>query len=60
MALVLATVVCAAFLTASSRPLAPRCWQIGNEYRFSDDGEPAGTAGLPILAAIEGSGLDGG
>ncbi len=37
------------------------CWayRIGNEYRFNDDGEPGGTAGRPILAAIEGQGLDG-
>lgn len=36
------------------------CWayRIGNEYRFNDDGEPAGTAGRPILAAIDGQGLD--
>ena len=36
------------------------CWayRVGNEYRFSDDGEPGGTAGRPILAAIEGAGLD--
>ncbi|KQY51258.1 YigZ family protein [Lysobacter sp. Root494] len=36
------------------------CWayRIGNEYRFSDDGEPAGTAGRPILAAIDGQGFD--
>lgn len=36
------------------------CWayRIGDLYRSSDDGEPAGTAGRPILAAIDGQGLD--
>jgi len=33
-------------------------WKLGPDYRFSDDGEPASTAGRPILAAIEGKGLD--
>ena len=28
------------------------------EYRFSDDGEPGGSAGRPILAAIEGAGFE--
>lgn len=36
------------------------CWayRIGALYRSSDDGEPAGTAGRPILAAIDGQGYD--
>lgn len=36
------------------------CWayKIGDQYRFSDGGEPSGTAGQPILRAIEGQGLD--
>lgn len=36
------------------------CWayRIGHEYRSADADEPAGTAGRPILAAIDGQGLD--
>lgn len=36
------------------------CWayRIGDLYRFSDDGEPSGTAGRPILSAIDSQGLD--
>lgn len=36
------------------------CWayRIGGEYRFNDDGEPGGTAGRPILQAIEGQQCD--
>jgi uncharacterized YigZ family protein len=33
-------------------------WKLGQQYRFNDDGEPASTAGRPILAAIEGKQLD--
>lgn len=36
------------------------CWayRIGQDYRFNDDGEPGGTAGRPILHAIESQGID--
>lgn len=33
-------------------------YKVGDAYRFSDDGEPGGTAGRPILAAIEQVGVD--
>ena len=36
------------------------CWayRIGQQYRFSDDGEPGGTAGRPILQAIDAQLMD--
>jgi uncharacterized YigZ family protein len=50
-----------AWLREVSDPQATHnCWayRIGADYRSSDDGEPGGSAGRPILAAIEGQGLD--
>ncbi len=50
-----------AFVQAMSDPAATHnCWayRIGQAYRFNDDGEPGGTAGRPILQAIEGQGID--
>jgi len=45
----------------AQREATHHCWayRIGQQYRFSDDGEPAGTAGKPILAAIDGQQVDG-
>ncbi len=42
--------------THSQADATHNCWafRIGEDYRFNDDGEPGGTAGRPILAAIEG------
>lgn len=50
------------FIAAQSDPAANHncwAWRFGQNYRFNDDGEPSGTAGKPILAAIDGQGLDG-
>lgn len=50
-----------AFIAANSDQTANHncwAWRIGQAYRFSDDGEPGGTAGKPILQAIDGQSLD--
>ncbi|CAN7559192.1 IMPACT family protein [Pararhizobium sp. LjRoot235] len=49
------------FITRHSDPTATHnCWafRIGQTYRFNDAGEPSGTAGKPILQAIDGQSLD--
>ncbi|RFF29259.1 IMPACT family protein [Wenzhouxiangella sediminis] len=50
-----------AFIERVSDPTANHncwAWLIGDNYRFDDDGEPGGTAGRPILQAIESQGYD--
>ncbi|WP_329740513.1 YigZ family protein [Dyella sp. A6] len=50
-----------AFMDHVSDPAATHncwAWRIGSDYRFNDDGEPGGTAGRPILQAIESQGID--
>lgn len=50
------------FLAAHCDPDANHncwAWRLGQAYRFNDDGEPSGTAGRPILQAIDGQSLDG-
>lgn len=44
----------------STRDASHNCWawRIDANYRYTDDGEPGGSAGRPILAAIEGQNLD--
>lgn len=48
------------FAETAQRDATHNCWawRIGAHYRFSDDNEPAGTAGRPILAAIDGQHCD--
>jgi uncharacterized YigZ family protein len=48
------------FYAAVSDPAATHncwAWKLGHAHRCNDDGEPASTAGRPILAAIEGKQL---
>lgn len=50
-----------AFFARHADPTATHnCWayRIGVTYRFNDDGEPGGTAGRPILQAIDGQSCD--
>lgn len=50
-----------AFIEQHSDPNASHncwAWKLGDQYRSSDDGEPGGTAGRPILAAIEAQACD--
>jgi uncharacterized YigZ family protein len=50
-----------AFFASVSDPTATHnCWayRIGQTYRFNDDGEPGGTAGRPMLQAIDGQQCD--
>lgn len=50
-----------AFFARVSDPTATHnCWayRVGQTYRFNDDGEPGGTAGRPMLQAIDGQQCD--
>lgn len=44
----------------ADRTATHNCWayRIGQQYRFNDDGEPGGTAGRPILQAIDAQQMD--
>ena len=50
-----------AFVASVTEPKANHtcfAWRVGDAHRFSDDGEPGGSAGRPILTAIEAADLD--
>ena len=47
----------AEFAAASHNCWAYRCGREGEVFRSSDDGEPSGSAGRPILQQVEGHGL---
>lgn len=51
----------AAIARLSDLSATHNCWayRLGAVYRFNDDGEPGGSAGRPILAAIDGQSYDG-
>lgn len=49
------------FIAAHAKPAANHncwAWRVGQNHRFSDDGEPSGTAGKPILQVLDGQALD--
>ena len=47
------------YFDATHHCFAYRLAPDGTEFRTNDDGEPSGTAGKPILGAIDGAGLTG-
>ena len=50
-----------AFSAGHSDPAANHncwAWRVGQAYRFNDNGEPSGTAGKPILQALDGQAID--
>lgn len=44
----------------ANTPASHHCWawRVGQSYRFNDDGEPGGSAGKPILQALDGQHMD--